>query len=90
MDHKGFTHRATILKEIAHIDFTALTELYLGGNSIESVEGLARVHLAHIEAVDLSTYSDNIGHNNITSVGVMRKAAWRRLSWLKICKERIM
>ena len=79
MDYEGDNHRATIVKEIAHIHFTALTTLRLGGNRIESVEGLARVHMAQIETVDLGTYTDKIDENNITSVGVMRKAAWPRL-----------
>ena len=82
--------RATLVKEIAHIHFTALNNLWLIGNRIESVEGLARVHMAHIQYVFLGTYTDNIGNNNITSVGVIRKAAWPRLSWLNICKEWIM
>ena len=73
-------NRATLVKEIAHIHFTALTYLQLGGNRIESVEGLARVHMPHIQSVSLGTYTDNIGGNNITSVGVIRKAAWPRLS----------
>ena len=38
-----------MVKEIAHIHFTALTTLHLGGNNIESTEGLARVQMAHIE-----------------------------------------
>ena len=69
-----------MVKEIAHIHFTALTHLYLGDNRIESIEGLTRVQMAHIQVVVLGTYTDNIGNNNITSVGVMRKAAWPRLS----------
>ena len=90
MDNAGNNHRATIVKEITHIHFTALTTLWLGGNRIESVEGLARVHMAHIQSVFLGTYTDNIGGNNITSVGVIRKAAWPRLSELSISKEWIM
>ena len=76
MDNVDNNDRATIVKEIAHIHFTVLTSLYLGGNRIESIEGLARVHMAHIKVVGLCTCNDNIGNNNITSVGVMRKAAW--------------
>jgi hypothetical protein len=76
-----------MVKEIAHIHFTALTHLWLRGNRIESVEGLVRVHMVHIKFVDIGTYTDNIGSNNITSVGVIRKAAWPRLYQLKICKE---
>ena len=79
MDNVEYNHRATIVKEIAHIHFTALTILWLSGNRIESVEGLARVHMAHIQSVELGTYTDNIDDNNITSVGVIRKAAWPRL-----------
>ena len=79
MDNLGNNNRATIMKEIAHIHFTALTHLHLGDNRIESVEGLARVQMAHIKFVALRTYTDSIGNNNITSVGVIRKAAWPRL-----------
>ena len=90
VDNVDYNHRATIVKEITHIHFTTLTVLELGCNRIQSVEGLARVNMAHIKAVGLCTYSDNIGNNNITSVGVMRKAAWPVLSWLDIRKEWIM
>ena len=45
-------------KEIAHIDFTALTTLQLGSNRIESVEGLANVQMAHIKVVVLGTYTE--------------------------------
>ena len=90
MGNVDYNSRATIVKEIAHIEFTALTKLYLVGNRIESVEGLARVHMPHIETVGLCTYSDNIADNNITSVGVMRKAAWPDLLWFDIGSEWIM
>ena len=76
MDNVDDNQKATVLKEIAHIHFTALTILYLGGNRIESVEGLVRVQMAHIQTVDLGTYNDIIAENNITSVRVIRKAAW--------------
>ena len=79
-----------MVKEIAHIHFAALTELVLGGNGIESVEGLARVRMAHIEEVSLCTDRGSIGNNNITSVEVMRKAAWPSLKTLIIGKEWIM
>jgi hypothetical protein len=87
MDNGDNNHRATIMKEIAHIHFTALTVLYVGGNRIESIEGLARVQMVHIKLVRLGTYTDNIDNNNITSVGVIRKAAWPRLSRLNIGRE---
>ena len=76
-----------MVKEIAHIHFTALTQLVLGGNRIESVEGLARVRMTHIKDMFLCTSSHNIGYNNITSVRVIRKAAWPGLSWFAIGKE---
>ena len=68
-----------MVKEIAHIHFTDLTHLDLGGNRIESIEALARVQMAHIEFMVLGTYTDSIASNNITSVGVIRKAVWPRL-----------
>jgi hypothetical protein len=86
MDNVDNNERATLVKEIAHIHFTALTILNVGGNRIESVEGLARVQMPHIECVGLRTYTDNIENNNITSVGVIRKAAWPRLYRLDIGK----
>ena len=90
MDNVVGNDRATLVKEIAHLHFTALTLLNLSGNGIESVEGLARVQMPHIEYVYLCTYTDNIDNNNITSVGVIRKAAWPRLQTLGIGKEWIM
>ena len=79
MDNVDLNFRATIVKEIAHLHFTALTTLWLFGNRIESVEGLARVHMARIKTVSLCKYNDSIDFNKITSVGVIRKAAWPRL-----------
>ena len=87
MDNVGCNDRATLVKEIAHLHFTALTYLVLTGNRIECVEGLARVQMPHIEQVGLGTYTDNIDYNNITSVGVIRKAAWPHLQGLSISKE---
>jgi hypothetical protein len=79
MDNEDDNDRAIMVKEIAHIHFTALTWLQLTGNKIESIEGLARVQMAHIEMLSLGTHTNNTGNNSITSVGVMRKAAWTTL-----------
>jgi hypothetical protein len=87
MDNLDNNERATLMREIAHIHFTALTFLHLGDNRIESIEGLARVQMAHIKYVNLCTYTDNTEKNSITSVRVIRKAAWPLLSWLIISKE---
>jgi hypothetical protein len=87
MDNVENNYRATIVREIAHIHFTALTKLQLGGNKIESIEGLTRVHMAQIQIVSLCTYTASIGNNSITSVGVIRKAAWPGLTILDIGKE---
>jgi hypothetical protein len=87
MDNADNNHRATIVQEITHIHFSVLTEVQLAGNRIKSVEGLVRVHMAHIKYVFLSKSIDNIGSNNITSVGVIRKAGWPDLTWLAISKE---
>jgi hypothetical protein len=53
MDNVDNNSRRTIVKEIAHIHFTALTSLDLSDNRTESVEGLARVQMAHIEIMGL-------------------------------------
>ena len=74
MDNVVNNRRATLVKEIAHIHFTALTCLLLGGNSIDSIEGLARVQMTHIQVLNLSTSDDSIVDNNITSVGIIKKA----------------
>ena len=79
MNNIGDNDRVTIVKEIAHINFTLLTRLDLGDNRIESVEGLTRVHMAHIKSVGLGTNNYSTANNSITSVGVIRKAAWPRL-----------
>ena len=90
MNNVDGNDRATLVKEITHIHFTALTYLGLGGNRIESIEGLTRVQMPHIEIVGLGTYTDNIDNNNITSVGVIRKAEWPDLQKIIIGKEWIM
>ena len=90
MDNVEYNDRMTLVKEIAHLYFTALTDLNLRGNMIESAEGLGRVQMPQIEGVNLCTYTDNIGNNNITSVRVIRKAAWPDLTSLDISKEWIM
>jgi hypothetical protein len=79
MGNVGENERATIVKDIAHIHFTTLTVLVLDGNNIESVAGLVRLQMAYIEIVGLGTYYNNVDNNNITSVGVIRKAAWPSL-----------
>jgi hypothetical protein len=48
LDNSGENNRATLVQEIAHIHFTDLIRLILSGNMIESIEGLARVQMAHI------------------------------------------
>ena len=83
-DDVGKNYRATVLKEIAHIHFTRLIILHLGKNMIESVEGLPHVQMEHLQWLNLSTYDNSIGHNNITSVRVVRKVAWPALSTLNI------
>jgi hypothetical protein len=40
--------KATVLKDISDINFTALTYLRLDDNQIESIEGLPRVQIPHI------------------------------------------
>jgi hypothetical protein len=87
MNNVVYNQKATIVKEITHIHFTALVGLYLGGNRIESVEGLSRVKMPHIEWVGLGTYTDNIDSNSITLVRVIRKAAWPSLQALSMGKE---
>ena len=79
MEDVDNNHRATVAKEIAHINFTALVWLYLVENGIDSIEGLARVQMPHIKTLCLGTCGDSLGCNNITSMGVMRKAAWPAL-----------
>ena len=49
MNDLGYNSRATVVKEIAHIHFTALTELDLEQNLIQSIEGLACVDMPHIK-----------------------------------------
>jgi hypothetical protein len=87
MDNVGYNRRGTVAKEIAHIHFTTLTSLNLEGSNIESIEGLARVCMPHIQALNLGTYDDNREQNSITSVGVIRKAAWPDLQSLNLSKE---
>ena len=71
--------RATLVKEIAHINFTTLACLNLAGNNIESIEGLPRVQMAQVTEITLCTDAHNKDENNIISVGAIRKAAWPAL-----------
>ena len=75
------------MREIAHIHFTALIFLDLGGNAIESIEGLPQVQMPHICRLYLCTHVNNIDDNKITSVGGMRKADWPALQQLEISKR---
>jgi DNA polymerase/3'-5' exonuclease PolX len=61
VDNVDNNDRPTMVKEISHVHFTALTQLQLGGNKIESAEGLIRVHMAHIKCLFLCTDNDKIG-----------------------------
>jgi hypothetical protein len=74
------------VQDIAHIHFAALTWLSLGGNKIESIEGLARVQMPSIKNLHLCIYEGTTGKNNITSVGVMRKADWPAIALLNVSK----
>jgi hypothetical protein len=76
IDNVGKNGRKTVVKEIGHIHFTALALLNLTSNNIDSIEGLARVQMVHIKVLELGANVGHIGSNNITSVGVIRKAAW--------------
>ena len=55
MGNLGNNQRATLMKEIAHIRFSHLTKLELYGNEIESIEGVGRVSLPHLQNLFLST-----------------------------------
>ena len=79
MDHAEHNERATVVKEIAHINFTALTQLDLVGNKIKSIEGLPRVGMPHITILNLCTWDDSIANNSITSVSGIKKAFWPAL-----------
>jgi hypothetical protein len=72
----GYNSRATVVKEISHIHFTALTELDLEQNLIKSIEGLVCVDMPHIKKLLFSNCFDSIDDNRITSVRVIRKAHW--------------
>ena len=63
MDDVDFNCRATVVKEIIHINFTTLTFLDFDGNIIDSIEGLPpRVQMPHVKSIYL--YTQNKG--NIT------------------------
>ena len=86
MNNVDNNQRPTLVREIAHIYFTALTWLNLGRNKIESIEGLSRVQVPHICRLYLCPCGDSIDGNNITSVKVIRKADWPALEQLDISK----
>lgn len=45
------------------------------------------MRMGQIKSLNLGAYDDNIGSNRITSVGVIRKAAWPTLKELSISKK---
>ena len=49
IDNVEYNHRATVMKEIANINFTALIELNLGGNQISSIEEVSHLQIPHIK-----------------------------------------
>jgi hypothetical protein len=87
MENEDYNQRVTAVREITHIHFTALIFLDLGGNAIESIEGLPRVQMPHICRLYLCTHGNNIDDNQITSVRALRKADWLALQQLEISKE---
>jgi hypothetical protein len=53
MQEVDFNSRTTVLNEVTHINFPALTVLNVGGNKMESIEGLAHVYMPHIQILSL-------------------------------------
>jgi hypothetical protein len=48
--------RVQILKEISHIKFMNLTYLSVAGNHIQSVEGIAAIHIPNMQVIHLRKY----------------------------------
>lgn len=46
-------HRATLVQEIAHIQFLKLTHLVLWGNRLDSLETLVQIHMPLLQELDL-------------------------------------
>jgi hypothetical protein len=79
MDDVDDNHRAIVVKEIAHINFTHLTWMIL-----------SRVEMPNLLKLNLCLYDDDVGNNQITSMGVIRKAVWSKIQELIISKEGVM
>jgi hypothetical protein len=54
--HLDSNKRADIVKEIAHIHFPVLQELFLWTNGIESAEELIKVDMPHISTLSLGEW----------------------------------
>jgi hypothetical protein len=78
IQYLDWSYRATVVKEIAHVHFTALTSLDLTRNQIESVEALPSANAAINKAV-FKYIDDGGGVSKITSVKIIRKASWPAL-----------
>jgi hypothetical protein len=50
-NHQAYNYWNTMIQEIAHVLFPALTSLTLQGNLLSSVKGLPTVHMPHIQKV---------------------------------------
>jgi Leucine-rich repeat (LRR) protein len=47
-DDVGDNNRETLVKEIVHVSFSALTYLDLHNNQVQSIEVLPNLHMPHI------------------------------------------
>jgi hypothetical protein len=54
-DNVDENQRPTIVKELEHIHLLSLNVLFLWGNQIQSIEGLARLHMPFVEELNLCT-----------------------------------
>ena len=90
MNNIEYNERSTVLKDIVHINFTNLTYLQLGGNQIESIEGLPRVQMPHIQHLFLCTRL--IIQASIASLQYewWGRQLWPTLQFLDISKQWIM
>ena len=84
IDEAECNGRVAVVRDIAHMNFPLLTVLHLDRNQIESIEGLPYVYMPQIKSLLLGRYGGNIGGNNITSVRVVRLAAWPALQILSM------
>ena len=72
----AYANDATLAIRIQHIEFAHLRRLEIGGNRIESVEGLHRASMPNLKHLWLGKVCNHLGYNHLGQVSSLRKTDW--------------